>query len=516
MKKDLFIERRIVTGLIVSTAYIETVRKVFNTSYLEASMAKVLAKWCLDFYDKYGKAPGQEIEAIFLQNTKGLRKEEKEDIEDILADLSDEYERIDKFNVGYLVDQTLVYFDEQSLEGFIREIREGLDVGDIVRAKDAAYAYKPVKGLDDTSIDLSSPELSENIEKAFKEAATPLFTYPRQLGSFLNPQLTRGAFIAFMAPEKRGKTFLLLDMMIRAASQGVNVAFFQAGDMTQEQQLRRICIHLAKKSDDPRYSGEMYEPVRDCVHNQLDTCDLEQRECDFGVFEGESVEHLRKHITEKELIACYEKNEDYKPCHNCAKYWKNSWGAVWVKKVNVKGPLTVKEAKKKAEDFFVKKNRRVKLATYPSRTLTPQMVDTKLEAWEKEDGFVADMVIVDYVDIMVSETKEDFRHQENKKWMSLRSLSQKRHQLFITVTQTDADSYNRDTLSLRNYSEDKRKYAHVTAMYGMNQDREGREKRLGILRLNEILLREGGFSENSFVYVLQNLRRGQPVLSSFW
>ena len=66
------------------------------------------------------------------------------------------------------------------------------------------------------------------------------------------------------------------------------------------------------------------------------------------------------------------------------------------------------------------------------------------------------------------------------------------------------------------FKKDKRKYAHVTACYGLNQDPKDREKRLGIMRINEIVIREGDFSNAHEVTILQNLKRGRPFLSSFW
>ena len=96
-----------------------------------------------------------------------------------------------------------------------------------------------------------------------------------------------------------------------------------------------------------------------------------------------------------------------------------------------------------------------------------------------------------------------------------RALSQERHALLITATQADAESYKKGRLSLSNFSEDKRKLAHVTAQYGLNQDPQGREKKLGIMRINEIVVREGEFSADNEVYVLQDLAAGRPFLESF-
>ena len=99
--------------------------------------------------------------------------------------------------------------------------------------------------------------------------------------------------------------------------------------------------------------------------------------------------------------------------------------------------------------------------------------------------------------------------------MDLRALSQSRNALLITATQTDSQSYEQDTLSRKNFSEDKRKYAHVTAMYGLNQDPKEREKKLGVMRINEIVIREGDFDTTSCVTVLQSLNLGRPFLGSY-
>jgi len=36
------------------------------------------------------------------------------------------------------------------------------------------------------------------------------------------------------------------------------------------------------------------------------------------------------------------------------------------------------------------------------------------------------------------------------------------------------------------------------------------------MRINEIVVREGDFSNEREVTILQNLQRGQPFLGSFW
>lgn len=515
---DQFIERRMVTGLIVSTDYTAQIRKVWNSRLLGSRTARRLAGWCLDFYDQYNQAPGKEIEAIFMRHAKRMKKDEVADIEDILEGLSEEYERQDKFNVRYLLDQTMQYFDERGITDLIEDVKDQLAAGEVQEARQLIYNYRPAVGVDSANtVDLASPEVLDELKAAFAEVERPLVRYPRQLGEFLNSSLVRGGFVCFSGIEKRGKTFLLLDLAMRARRQGVNVAFFQCGDMTKHEQMVRAAIYLTKKSNQDKYVGRMWEPVRDCVKNQLDDCDRDERECDLGVFADRDEEFLRRDVTHDDLVEAYRGNPDYRPCHNCSHYWKNRWGAVWLKEVDVgRSPLQYKEAERAYRNFFIKHKRSFKLSTHPSGTLSMAESDRLLDVWEREDGFVPDLIIYDYVALMASDLKnESFRNQENDKWQRARGISQKRHALVVTVDQSDALAYDKDLLMLKNFSEDKRKYSHVTAWFGLNQDAKGREKKLGVMRINELLARNDAFSNTNQVHVLQNLKRGQPCLSSY-
>ena len=511
------LERRITIGLITSTEFIQQTQNIWNTQLLESQMAKRLATWCMEYFEKYNKAPGKDIEGIYFQKLKdGLPEEIAEEIEeDILPSLSEQYED-EKINLEYLLDQTRAYFKEKHLIRLSDEIKGYISEGELLEAEKIACDYKPLSNESGTDLDLSNLAALERVEKAFKEASQPLIRYPRQLGEFWSSQLVRGALVALMAAEKRGKTFWLLDMAIRACSQRAKVVFFQAGDMTEGQQLKRLCTYLTKKSSLKKYSGKMHQPVRDCVYNQLNTCDKEDRECDFGVFEDKTEEQVRTQITLDELVDAFKDYPDYIPCHHCKEYPHKRMGTAWIEYVDTGKPLSVTEAKDSIEEFFIKNNRRFKLSSHANGTLSVKQIKAMLDIWEKQDDFVPDVIVIDYADLLVADGRMEFRHQQNEIWKGMRNLSQERHCLVLTATQADANSYEQNRLKLKNFSEDKRKYAHVTAMYGLNQDTKDREKKIGLMRINEIVIREGDFSNSSEVTVLQKLDRGRPFLSSYW
>ncbi len=523
MNKDQeFFERRIVTGMIVSKDYLDRIHRIWDSTLLESQELKMIADWCLEYYNKYNRAPDSNIESIYITSLKNgyLSKSEAQYIEELLSDLSDEFGRDTQFNSAYLYDQTVNYLKARELERHNEEVQALIDAGKVEEAERLVQSFtSKIATQTDLGLDLSSREALKRVERAFMETSQRVLSYPGALGDMWNEHLVRGGFFTLLGPEKRGKTFLLLELALRAVRQRANVVFFQAGDMTESQMLKRICIYIARRSDREKYCQERYVPVGDCVYNQLDQCDRGDRNCDHGIFPGVELETFIKtpedYMNIKVLAEQFEKNPDYEPCdsHSCDK----RIGCVWLRKEPKTNPLDAKDAKKALRKFFQKYRRRFKLATYPAGILTVSEIRRMLNDWEKHDGFVPDVIVIDYADLLSADDGKvkEFRHQQDHIWKSLRALSQERHVLLITATQANAESYKRGKLSISNFSEDKRKLAHVTAQYGLNQDPQGREKRLGIMRINEIVVREGEFSVDNEVYILQDLASGRPFLESF-
>jgi len=517
-----FFECRIATGLIVSKDYLDRISRIWDSSLLESPEIRMIANWCLDYYYKYNQAPDKNIESIYMERLQAgnLPKAEAQYIEELLATLSDEFGRDTQFNSAYLYDQTINYLKAQELKRYQEEAQALLDAGKVSEAENLLQSFTPsIHTKEDAGLDLSTDEALERVERAFNSTAQQVLSYTGGLGHMWNDHLVRGGFVTLLAPEKRGKTHMLLEMGLRGIRQKANVAFFEAGDMTEDQLLRRICVYLAKRSDRERYCQERFIPVGDCVFNQLDTCVRGDRNCDHGIFEDVDLStfnsNYNQFINLDTLQKKWEEYPEYAPCdsHSC----RERRGSVWIRKVAKNRPLTAKQAQKSLKQFFHKYRRRFKLATYPAGFLTVSEIRKCLENWERFDSFVPDIIAIDYADLLSSDDGKvnEFRHRQDHVWKSLRALSQEKHALVLTATQADADSYKRGRLSISNFSEDKRKLAHVTAQYGLNQDPKGREKKLGIMRINEIVVREGDFSADNEVCILQDLAAGRPFLESF-
>lgn len=505
--KDQFIERQITIGFIVSTEYLQQIRQAWNPTFIESDTARQLISWCIDYFDEYHKAPNKHIQDIYITKLKaGLDQAHAEWIESVLESLSEEYER-GQFNVSYLTDQTRKYFQERYLKTLIEDAEHELIQGHILEAEEIISKYAPVIKDDSTSINPFSESVRSKIKQAFSEREKPLIKFPKALGKFWNQELIRGGFVALMGREKVGKTFMLIELALRAMKSGCNVAFFQAGDMTELQQLRRIAIYLAGKSDQERYCGDIWIPTIDCILNQTDECDNEVRENNEPVFQN------HKDISHDQLVEAAKNFPDHQVCYNC----NRMKGTPWLKLRKAIQPLTWPQAYKHLRQFGKKWKKQFKLSSHANETLTISQIKSYLSIWEKQENFIPDVIIIDYADILAPDpdfSRADFRQQQNKIWQRLRNLSQERHCLVLTVTQIKALGYSKELLSMNDFSEDKRKFAHVTAMYGLNQTPE--EKQIGIMRINELVVREADFNPLRPITILQRLQIGRPYLGAYW
>lgn len=500
---DTTVERRLVTGMIVSTHFLRDIRSIYATDLVETDFTRTVASWCLDYYEQHQQAPGRQIQDLFHNWYRVTKDDTQADlIEEFLASLSDEHDHADHYNAEYHLRQAERYFKEKSLKNLADDIQAYLSQGQVEEAEKLRTEYERIERPQSNGVDpFDSPD---TFQRAFEARQEPLFQIPGALGQMMNPQFVRQSFIGILGPEKRGKSWWLMDLAMQAWRQRCNVAFFQAGDMSEEQFVRRQGIYVCRRSDDPRYCGELLVPVLDCHNNQQDLCGNRNRASKQGCFEAG-------------LQLDYETatRDGYKPCRNCQREDKQSFRpVVWHEPRPRVEPITWRDAYRTGVQ--IKKRNRARgfrLATYPNSTLTVAEMGRVLTRWYEEDGFVPDVIVDDYSDIFAPEdNRAEFRHQQNGTWKAKRRLSQVWNACYITATQADAASYEQKSLGLKNFSEDKRKYAHVTAMYALNQTKD--EKKRGIMRIGELLVREDAGAGYQ-VTVLQCLEMGRPHLASF-
>ena len=461
-------ERRVLIGMVVDDAVLGTISSKWTKDGLFASRwSNLVGKWCCAHFENYQSAPKKAVESLFEEWATGNGDKDTIDlVERFLESLSGEYEQMAKESNGeYLLDLAATHFDRVAVERLKESLTADLEAKDVAKAlKRVENFARPEVGKSHGVDVLTSVEALKN---AFRKKADPLIVYPGALGTFFRDALERDALISFMGPEKRGKTFWLIDIAWRAMLQGRRVAFFEVGDMSEGQILLRFASRAAKR---PIRATDPGKPVRYPVGLEHDP-DAKQANVTFDEFDFPE-----------------------------ALDWKEAWAAV--------EGVAKKLGDKKLDSRF-------RLSCHPNSTLTVHGITSILQSWDRQGWGTPDVIVIDYADVLSpTNGSADTRDQINATWKALRALSQSLHALVVTATQSDADSYTVETMNMGNFSEDKRKNAHVTGMVGINQ--AGDEKKLGLQRLNWLALRESEFTPSDVCHVAGCLAVANPaILSSF-
>jgi hypothetical protein len=462
-KKDSNVERRLTTAAIVDPALLARLASQEVKSEMGSRWSSTILDWCIDYFDKYGKAPGRAIEGIFESWAETERdKDTVALVERFLASLSGEYARLKKeSNSDYLIDLASKHFNRVRLDKLADQIRGDVDRNDLAKALKRVESFSMVEIGAKDGIDILEDKAA--IKHAFAQKSKPLIVYPDALGNFFADSLERDSFIAFQAPEKRGKSFWLIDMAWRGMQQRNKVAFFAVGDMSESQMLLRF---MARACCRPYRATSPDKPVLWPISIQHDAGD-----------QFAEVSHERF---------------DYED----ALTWKEAWGEC--KRVMAK---------------YGEGN--LRMACYPAGTVGVKGIAAQIRSWERKGWGPPDVIVIDYADLLAPPSGfVESRDQINATWLRLRSLSQSLHCLIVTATQADAQSYGAVLQSMKNFSGDKRKNAHALGIVAINQT--STEKRVGLQRLSWTVLRENDFEETAVCHVAGCLAVSNPAVLSIF
>ena len=453
------VERRILIGMVVDPVILGRISAKWERGLFKSKWANIVGDWCCAFYGKYGRPPMNEIESLYESWATDYKDTNVIDlVGKFLGGLSDEYENLqEESNSDYILDIAGAHFNKVKIEKLIDVLQGDLEDGDGEKANNRLTTYTNIEMGVGEGVHVLQDD--EAIKEAFKDKKDPLIVYPGALGKFFDGQLERDGFIAFMGPEKRGKSFWLMDVAYRAMLQRRRVAMFEVGDMSQNQVMRRLMTRVARR---PLGTKPVQYPINieRSAGDTIAMVNTKEKKWDVPL----SWQAAKK--------ACYE---------------------VMKKKIRSKHP------------YF-------RLSCHPNSSLGVKGIESIIQSWTRTD-WVPDVIVIDYADILdMNYMGMEGRERINETWKQLRRLSQVYHCLVVTATQTDSASYKVGTMGKDNFSDDKRKLAHVTGMIGLNQSHE--EKALGVMRLNWVGLREGEFSETRCVNVAGCLGIANPSIRS--
>lgn len=451
-------ERLILTGMILNDQVCRKIAVKWQPDLFESKWSNLISRWCVDHFKLYDESPKRSIESTFDKwSLKHSESSVVNLVDKFLSGLSEEYEQTDQpINADYILDRAGQYFDRVKLYRLSETIQENLIVGQVQQASDLVKIYESVNIGTGAVVDLFHDE--EIIKTAIEQDQDDLFRYPGALGQFFQHQLGRECFVSFIGPEKRGKSFFLLDMAFRSALQRNRTVLFEAGDMTQRQVVKRFCTRVAGQ---PYYARDIKIPQ---TITPPPKPDKPKR--------GEAPKPKPTAIVKRAVRRFRE-------------------------------GLSISKVLANRQQFVLKKlrskNSYFRLSCHPNSTLHVDAIESTLRTWEV-DGWIPDVIVIDYADILdMSYPGLDRRDQIDRTWRYLRRISQVFHCLVVTATQSDAVSYDAETIKAKHFSEDKRKMAHVTGFIGINSTPQEEDK--GLARLNWVLRREGASESLRCVHV---------------
>jgi hypothetical protein len=444
--------------------------------------------WCVKFWRRYGKPPMKHVEQMFAAWADKNRNQADVDLmEELLKGLPGQYQKLAReINSDHMVDVMSKYFTACKIEKAVEAAQGHIAYGEEDKALEKLTSLSRI----DLAVEVGFRPFNDpdEITSTFEARRKPLVKYDAGLGEFFGNALERDSFTAFIAPDKVGKSFWLIDVAYRAVQQKKRTAHFLCGDMSKRQIKERLYVRVAEH---PRNRpGGIWKP-EDPLIVKVPTKIIRPK--------GQMVGAVVKHVERQFLKPL---NEEI----------AQRAAAKFINAVDGFKPRSRGGKKEDEPECYYR------MEVHPSGTLSVSMIRESLMRLAREEGWVVDCVVIDYSDLLAPPadagrflSPRDVHHAN---WMAMSSLRTELHVALVTASQSDAAAYGKVLLDRTNFSEDKRKLSHVSSMVGINQVSD--EKSAGVYRLNMIVNRDEDFDITRCCYTGACLQLANPAVVSIF
>lgn len=427
-KLNTLSEKDLLIGLITSDRFCREICPVLDPRFLEVEYTRIVSGWIKQFYQKFKKAPGKDILKLYRAHCEEIRDEDlQENVLSFIEKVCKDYDNLKNFNDDFALQETIKYLKTRSLKNLNEDIDAYLTSGDVTKAESVITKYKSVEKSSGCTISLLHNK--QALINSFTQDNELLFRFPGAYGSVVG-DIHREDFISYLAPMKRGKTWALIDAGVESVKNGLKVVHV-SGEMSENQMLRRYWTSL---------SGQINK---------------DKDEINYSYFEKTDNEEKPYVIKQKTI----------------------SRKAVSIDEI---------ESKQKSLTRLFRGGD-IRVIAFPAYSWTVERLEQELDKLVNDEGYIPDVIIIDYADILAPSEKGDYRNQLDGIWKRLRGMAQKRKCAVFTASQSGRASLNKDADST-DIAEDIRKLAHITCMVSLNQTPS--EKKQGILRLKQLAVRE--------------------------
>ncbi len=455
------IVRKILSGMIGNPDVLQGIIPLWSKDAFPSSQANDVAEMCVKFQEAHGGCPGNAIITVLAEWAAGKQEDQIGLVDKLIQEAMGEPLLEDGAAVNHVVASARQLFEGTRLKRTMEETNILVERGELDKAREKIFSFAPLAQEDHPCIDVMHDRNA--LRDAMTRAAQPsLIEYPQGLKDFFGNRLRRGSFISFMGPDKVGKSFWLQDLAFLGCIQRRRVLYCEVGDLTQGEVMERFA---QRSTGLPSADSTVDWPL------EMARSDNEAKGWDVRM-----VPKRLEAMTYEKAYQAFRK---------------------------------LRRNKIKSGDSFLK------LECAPAGQMKVRDIRTRIQRLMRV-GWKPDIVCVDYADILAppAGVRED-REQINTNWIQLSALRQEFDCAVITASQTDAKAYDeRYLISRKNFSNDKRKLAHVTGMIGINQTSDEKEK--GLCRLNWVVGRRGKYSDKRVCYVAGCLDVARPHVLSIW
>jgi len=442
--------RRILAGMVTDQTVCSRIAARWGDGLFDTPWANLVGGWCVEHIQKYDNPPNSQLQSLFdaWSETTHAPEETITGVEKFLTYLSKEHDQDEKRSADYLLDRADRYFNKVKIQKLVTNLEDEMGAGQIERAHGLVVEH--------SRVELGQGSLVKPAEDygAWREAFNPertraLFSYPGVLDGFIGSAMVRDSLIAFMAPDKTGKSFVLEDAAFRAIKNRLKVAYFDAGDMTEADILMRLGCRASRK---PEKASTIKFPT--------------------SVDRGGKIEFEVRNFSE-----------------------------------DLSASVAFKAFKKMSRGKDL-----LRVSCHPNSSIGVMGIISILRDWAREN-WVADVIVVDYADILAPPVGvRDTLDQLDMTWRQLRRMSQEMHALVLTATQVSASAYGNKVKALgkQHFSGRKTKLAHVNGMIGLNTSPDDQKK--GLVWVNWVVRRRGRYSEKVLLPVAGCLDLAAPFI----
>lgn len=459
-EEDLFL-----AGMIVSDEFLSGISHVMEPRYFKSPHIRIVSGWVLEFYDEFQIAPGPQIREIYEIEKRNEEVADSDLIEKLLCTISERY--ADKeFNAGYMLPKMINYIRERVVEITLEDAKWNLKKKGPDSAWETLHKITDVRRKTSTGHSLFG-EFEQAFESWYYKGKEELFRFPGALGYYMAP-LLRKKLIAYMAPPKRGKSWWLLFSAITAVMNKLNVAVFSL-EMDRDEVIERLVMMLLAREVTTGANEKYMLPVVDCIKNQNGTCEKACRtSAEEAILDddGNTPEYFDfPHTT----------------CEACRPDWENDYRAgnkptdfeyaPWMEEIT-KASLSPKEVRLAFENFKMHFGEdSLKIFTHRINTLTVKELEEELDEQERLFGWVPDVLVIDYADIMKKEGYNDQRRMQlGNIWENLSGITKERNVLTFTASQGNRGSTQKTAMDQSDIAEDFSKVMVVDGLITINEN----------------------------------------------